>query len=798
MGRKSIILCLFLAGQAASAPSSGILRAAYEVRKVDFLAAAGLQFNGAGPLLVRMDAERNRLVMAHTLTSSISIIDCASRSVCNIPIRSRVPQYLKSEALAIDSRTGNAYVIGDKTLEVVFPDRKAARSFPTQKQFAMVAVDEENGNAFLVGGESREMAFVDLAKNRVRAIPWCEKEEIVANLNQTPPPPIRKVVCDSAAGIVVAVDGTTATLHCFAAASGRLRQRRQLDLQPGGRWHFAGYDRKQHAMVLVLETAERKVVQAAKISALDDRDQVIALPGYTEAVGVLYNESLDELYIPYDNHPSLHLVDFKDHGRISEIKLPAYGNDATALDAGHDLLYVSSWAYGEIDQVDLSSRRLRRRFFQAAVLPHMFNMAFNPNDGILYLPLGATAVNGSFGAAVSAFDPASGALEKVRTGWAPQELLQQPGSDAFLVFNNEDQFARVTPEGKFSISTLPAAYPHQALATPEGNIYLAYGPHQSYWPVVYIWAARNGILGIDGESLGTYDRRIPRLAQAMVLTPGGVLYALQNNWGDEKQFFVTLPDEVRSPNQGDMRVELEDTVGRETTQRLIAYDEDRGWLLLARVGEKDEDPGILQVVDAKTGKTLKRLEVGPTPTGLAMDRNSIYVLSFDADRLAVIRKADFSRHDVPCGSQPLKIALAAGVPYVINHGDNTLSELGNDSPKGTPPMIQGWRLRTYKIPFPGHPDQIASHDGKLLITSHSAGDLFIIAFDTAAKKFSLLHREKYPFAETGFNGNNSSFFVRGQFGDCLYDLCKIRNDAHGRIWVSDFLSGKLFILSPGK
>ena len=106
--------------------------------------------------------------------------------------------------------------------------------------------------------------------------------------------------------------------------------------------------------------------------------------------------------------------------------------------------------------------------------------------------------------------------------------------------------------------------------------------------MVYIWAARNGILGIDGKDLSFYDRRIPRLAQALALTPAGALYALQNNWGDEKQFLITLGDEVRAPNQGDMRVELEDTVSRETTQRLLVYDADRDWLLVGRVGEKDE------------------------------------------------------------------------------------------------------------------------------------------------------------------------------------------------------------------
>ena len=758
---------------------------ACEVKRVDLLAAAGLQLNAAGPLLVRMDPVRDRLVVANTLTSSLTLIDCPTRSVRNIPVSSRVPQHLKSEALAVDPRSGNIYLIGNRTLEVVSPATGDTRTFPTKKQFEMVAVDEKSGNAFLVGRESREMAVIDLPRGRVRYVPWSELEESAQNLNQTPPPPIRKVVCDSTMRTVLAVDGTTSTLHRFDADSLALLQSRRLGLAPGGRWHFAGYSPKRQALALVVETAERKVIQAARISAAGAGDTVIGLPGYTEAVGVCYNENRDELYIPYDNHPSLHVVDFAGGGRIGEIKLPAYGNDASALDADRDVLYVASWAYGEIDQVDLRARRLRRRFLQVPVLPHMFNMAFNPGDGRLYLPLGATAVNGAFGAAISVFDPQSGALEKVRTGWAPQELLPQPGSDAFLAFNSEDQLARIAPDGGFTTSLLPVSYPHQALATPAGNVYLSYGPHQSYWPVVYIWAARDGILGIQGADFGFYDRRIPRLAQGMALTPAGALYALQNNWGDEKQFLVVLDDEVRAPNQGDMRMELEDAVGRETSQRLIAYDAARDRLVLARVGEKDGDRGVLQIVDAKGRKTIRRLETGITPVALAVDGENIYVLNFDSDSLTIINADNFSRRDVPCGRQPLKLALAGGVPYAINHGNNTLSELG-EKPRSIP------------IPFPGHPDQIACHDGSLLITSHSAGELFIISFDRGSRKFTLLHREKYPFGETSFAGNNSSFYVRGQFGDCVYDLSRIKTDASGRIWVSDFLSGKVLILTPRK
>ncbi len=440
----------------------------------------------------------------------------------------------------------------------------------------MVAVDEANGNAFLVGRESRDMAWVDLKKGRV-ALHSLEREggESRRTSTRRRRRPSARSSATALARTVLAVDGTTATLHRFDADSGKLLERRALALQPGGRWHFAGYGAQRRELVLVVETAERKVIQAAKIAAAGGRDVVVPLPGFTEGVGIRYDEGRDELYIPYDNHPSLHIVDFKDNGRLSEVKLPAYGNDATALDAARDLLYVSSWAYGEIDQVDLGARRLRRRFFQAAVLPHMFNMAFNPNDGTLYLPLGATAVNGSFGAAVTAFDPgergrredahrlgAAGAAAAARQRRLPG--LRQRGPHGAHRARR-----RRSPPPSCPCPTRTRRWPR-----PAGNVYLSYGPHQSYWPVVYIWAARDGILGIDGKDLSFYDRRIPRLAQAMALSPAGALYALQNNWGDEKQFYVTLGDEVRSPNQGDMRVELEDTVSRETSQRLVAYDAD--------------------------------------------------------------------------------------------------------------------------------------------------------------------------------------------------------------------------------
>jgi hypothetical protein len=247
-----------------------------------------------------------------------------------------------------------------------------------------------------------------------------------------------------------------------------------------------------------------------------------------------------------------------------------------------------------------------------------------------------------------------------------------------------------------------------------------------------------------------------------------------------------------------MRVELEDTVSRETGQRLLEYDAATDWLLLARVGEKDGDPGILQVINAKNGKTVKRLEVGVTPTALAVDGENIYITGFDSNTLTVINKGDFSLRTLACGRQPLKIALAGGAVFVINHGDNTLCEFRLETPKGTAAMKPEWRPRAHRIPFPGRPDQAVWCQGRLWIASHSADELLLFTFDPATTKFTLRHREKYPYGEPGFAGNNSSFFLRGQYGDGIYDLCRVRAGAGTSVWVSDFLSGKVFVFDGEK
>jgi YVTN family beta-propeller protein len=506
----------------------------------------------------------------------------------------------------------------------------------------------------------------------------------------------------------------------------------------------------------------------------------VPLPEFTEGVGVLYNAARREVYIPYDNHPSVHVVDFNKAGEVTEIAIPAYGNDASALDAANGILYIGSWAHGEVDVIDLTKRRLANRIENLGIIPHMFAMAFDPKNNTVYFPKGGSAVNGAFGAAITTLDPSTQKTGKIHTGWAPIDLIEIPARESFFVFNSEDEFAEVRSDGSYDLHTLPFDYPVRASPAPGGDVYLSYGPHQSYWPVVYIWGAKNGILGIDTGDLSFYDRRIPRQAHRLVLDGSGTAYFTQNNWGEEEQFIGVLEDPARLFDIN-KRIPLQDKVTREITQRLLAYDTDSRLLYLVRVAEKDDAPSVLQVVDPDSNKVLHRLTLGITATDLDVHGGKIYVSNFDSHTVSVVDKTTFAVETIKTGEQPLGLCRAAGDVFVVTHEGNTLEKLGGDR----------WAK---KIPHGKHPDNIFPWGDKIVITSHDAAALYVTEFDPRTKSFALLHKESYPYGDTRFDTANVSFYVRGQFGDAVFAITEGRTDKDGRLWVTDFLSGKLFIL----
>ena len=773
MKMKSLILIILLSFY-------GSANAGAKIKRVDFLEPLDLVLNAAGPLFVQMDHQRNRLIVANTLSSSLSVIDCEEHSVRNIPVGGRALQHLKIESMAINSTSGEVCIIGPNCFYVASIETDVFQMCKTDHQFESVCFDENSGNVYLAGRESSGIGYYNTRSRELKILEWVKDGESLVNMNQTPPPPLRKVFFDNKLNRLIALDGFTAQLYIYKAPDHKLEHVRKLKLRSGGRWHLAGYDQKRHFLYLAIETNKRNVVQAAKIDIRKSNDTIVELPGLREGVGINYNSKREEIYVPYDNAASVHVIDFKGKGHVEEVLLPTFGNDATAIDEKNDLLYVASWAQGEMDVVDLKSRSLVKRITGLGILPHMFNIAFNPANNLIYIPRGATAVNGTFGAAIHTLDPETEELNRIYTGWAPIDLIESRTRKSFFVFSSENQFAEVTDDGNYTVHDLPYDYPICDGLNSSGNVYLSYGPHQSYWPTVYIWGAKNGILTINSSDLGFYDRRIPRQALQIAAGQDDALYLTQNNWGEEPQFLGRLTDEVRLFDIG-TRIVTEDSVQRETTQRILRYDAQTRRLFLVRCGETSDEHGVLHIIDTESHEIVRRVTVGLCPTDLVFDSLRIYVANFKSNTVSVIHRHNDNVHETVTGTQPLRLCRLGDDIYCLNHAGKGLQKISTSG---------------QEYPLPGNwlPDNMSVWRGRIVLTAHNDKALFIALFDPVSKSFSLMHQEKYPYADTRFDTQNVSFYLDGQYGDAIPVITRLRVDQNGKLWVSDFLSGKLFII----
>ena len=760
----------------------------YRVKTIDFLSSYKLKYNAAGPILLEVDEVKNKIYVANTLSSSVTVIDGKTNKVENIPVGGRTLQHLKNSAITYNKKTGFIYVIGTRNFFIVDVKKKTSSTFKTDKQYESITVDEKSGNVFMTGRESSKIGFYNAKEMKFDTLPWLSHEESLINLNQTPPPAIRKIVAlNDQKQTIAAIDGYTSTLYLYDGMSGKLSKFRKIPLgNNDGRWHLAGYDLQTGHLIIATETKSRAITDIARIDINSDKDFVIKLPeGFTEPIGICYNSKLQEAYIPYDNHAFVHLVSFKDSGSVVPIPIPSYGNDGSAIDIKNDILYIASWAHGEVEVIDLKTRKFVKRIMNLGIIPHMFSFVFNPINNCLYYPLGASAVNGTFGASVTKLDPLVDTSLVIKTGWAPIDLIEVPARKSIFVFNNEDLFAEVKFTGSPKYYHLPVRFPVTSTTGPNGNIYLSYGPHQSYWPTVYIWGAKNGVLNINKDDLSFYDRRIPRQAMNIALDKKGVLYLQQNNWGAEPIIINKIEDEIRYNDIG-QRITIQDTVQRETTQRIMKYDEKENHIYLLKNAEKDSSPSIVHIVDLDSNNAIRSIKVENNATALEFDDKYIYVANFGSNSVSIIDKKTEQVYNIKAGKSPLRLTKCAGKIYVLNYNSNDIMEVRI-------PEINKTNL-TLKIPLDAKADNLFCWNNKLIITFFDESNLYITEVNPDMKEFTVIQKNPYPYGQTDLDLGNAAFYVKGGYGDILPSLTKSIVDEKGNLWISDFLAGKVHIL----
>ena len=102
--------------------------------------------------------------------------------------------------------------------------------------------------------------------------------------------------------------------------------------------------------------------------------------------------------------------------------------------------------------------------------------------------------------------------------------------------------------------------------------------------------------------------------------------------------------------------------------------------------------------------------------------------------------------------------------------------------------------KSHKIPFKGFTDNVFVWGDIMILTSHNEESMAIMEFDPDVGSVKVAHRQEYPYGDVRFDTPNVSFYVQGQFGDAVFEITRGRVDHEGRLWISDFLAGKLYIV----
>ncbi len=306
------------------------------ITRVDLLAPLGLQVNAAGPLLVRMDAaaqpagggQHPQLIgHAHRLPQPLRAQHRRRHARAAVPeVGSAGHRFAQRQRLC--HRPTAPWKWCSPIPDARAPSRRerSSRWWPWTKPTAMPSWSAGRAATWHGRPEERPDPLHPAGAKRKKA---------PQNLNQTPPPPMRKVVCDSAARRVAAVDGHSATLHRFSADDLQPRQAGCWPSSPeaagispatppatghpagggdsGAQGHPGGKDRGSPAaddVIVPLARVQRgRGHRLRRGAGRDYSSPTTTIPACTWSISRTTG--------------------------ISEIKLPAYGNDATALDANH-------------------------------------------------------------------------------------------------------------------------------------------------------------------------------------------------------------------------------------------------------------------------------------------------------------------------------------------------------------------------------------------------------------------------------------------------------------------------------
>ena len=314
---------------------------------------------------------------------------------------------------------------------------------------------------------------------------------------------------------------------------------------------------------------------------------------------------------------------------------------AATLDAQSGRLYVVNRSYGRFgfaggnsfsiggngvtsrggdppngDTVSMIDTRAGSLVRTVAVGPDPRAVALDSRRGLVY-------VSNDDDASVTVLDARSGALlHTTQVGARPHALVADASTNRVFVVNTTDSTVSVLDARQSKVLRVvhvPTAvdFSGAAVDTRTNRVFIAGGGSVS------VLDARNGALL---RTISLEEDRYQAAGMGLEITP----MAVDDRTG---RVFVLGPGIVRVLDAGTGR--LLRSIPVSTNATALALDPRHGHLLLTTTGATDDSgtirgPGSLQVLDSGSGKVLRTISLGATPSALVVDERANSVIVIDS------------------------------------------------------------------------------------------------------------------------------------------------------------------------
>ncbi len=566
---------------------------------------------GSGPNAVAVNPVANKIYVANSASNSVTVIDGASNSVTTVTVGS------SPVAVAVNPVTNKIYVANSASNSVTVIDgaSNSVTTVTVGSSPVAVAVNPVTNKIYVANSASNSVTVIDGASNSVTTVTVGSSPVAVA-VN----PVTNKIyVANSASNSVTVIDGASNSTATVTVGSGQ----KSLVVNPVTN------------KIYVANSASNTVTV---IDGASNSTATVTVGSSPHAIAV--NSVINKVYVANYASNSVTAIDGASNSTVTVTAVS--GPNAVAVNPATNKIYVANNSSNNVTVIDGTSNST----VTVTAVSSPKSVAANSVTNQIYVANSASS-------SVTVIDGASNATTTVTVGSSPNAVAVNPATNKIYVANNSSNNVTVIDGASNATTTVSTGSgPYAVAVNPVTNqIYVANN-------------SSNNVTVIDGASNATATVAVGSHPVALAVNPATNKIYVANNSSNT----VTVIDGATNTTV---------TVAVGSSPNAVAVNPATNKIYVANNGSNN-----VTVIDGASNTTAT-VTAGSHPLALAVNpiTNMIYVVNNSSNSVTVIDGASNATAIVSTGSYPCALAVDPAINkiYVPNSLSGTVTVIDGAS-----------------------------------------------------------------------------------------------------------------------